>query len=132
MIGSLALLAAIALAPAQEAQKVDDPLAAFQGTWTSTDESGESTWKFEGDRLSLKTPTREYKITIKLGKDGETKTIDLEAAADSPDAAGYKAPGIYKIENGTLFICFGDEQSGRPKEFVNNFPMSFLFELKKK
>lgn len=31
-IGPLALLAAIALAPAQESRTADDPLAAFQGT----------------------------------------------------------------------------------------------------
>ncbi|GIW86099.1 MAG: hypothetical protein KatS3mg108_0423 [Isosphaeraceae bacterium] len=134
MIGSLAWIAALALAPVAhlEDPKAANPLDAFQGTWISVDESGQSTWTFEGNRLTLKTPTREYKILITLGQEDQLATIDLEATADSPEAPGYKAPGIYKFENGKLLICFGDDQTGRPKQFVNNFPMSFLFELTKK
>ena len=38
-------------------------LKAMQGTWTSKDDSGESTWEFKGDKLSIKTPTRAYEKT---------------------------------------------------------------------
>ena len=67
-----------------------------QGRWVSKDESGESTWVFEGDKLKLDTPTRKYRMVCKL--DTETKphkSIDLDVQPDSPNAAGTlgKGPG---------------------------------------
>ncbi len=116
--------------------KPDEPkgdLKAIQGAWVSKDETGESTWTFKGDKLSLVTPARKYEIMIKL--DGEAKphkAIDFDVDKDSPNAAGYKAAGIYKLEGDKLTICFGDEQVGRPKEFAGDFQSTFLFEMTKK
>ena len=94
----------------------------------------ESVWKFKGEHVSLKTPTRAYEMTIKLNPKGEPeKHIDFDVPEDSPNAKGYKAQGIYKFDqDGTLKICFSDGDSGRPKEFKTDFGKSFSFDLKRK
>ena len=106
---------------------------AIQGTWISKDDMGESIWIFKGDKLSLKTPTRAYEMTIKLDPDSKPeRAIDFKVLESSPDAKNTKADGIYKIDGDKLQICFGGQEAGRPKEFKMDFPNSFLFELKKK
>jgi uncharacterized protein (TIGR03067 family) len=114
--------------------KIEGDLKTIQGEWVSKDDQGESVWKFKGDHVSLKTPTRAYEITIKLNAKGEPeKHIDFDVLDDSPNAKGYKAQGIYKLtEDGTLKICFGDGDSGRPKEFKTDFGKTFAFDLKRK
>lgn len=112
---------------------VDADLKAFEGVWVSTDDTGESTWTFKGDRLELVTPTRKYEISLKLDPTAKPhKTIELIVQPNSPNAAGYTAPGIYKIEGDKAAICFGDDQSGRPEKFESNFPSAFFFELTRK
>jgi uncharacterized protein (TIGR03067 family) len=104
---------------------------AFQGTWTSKDDQGESTWVFEGDKLKLDTPSRKYKIVWKLDAEAKPhKTLDLDVQADSPNAASTSGKCIYKLDGDKLTICFGGET--RPDEFKNEFPAAFLFELTKK
>ena len=114
---------------------VEGDLKTLQGEWISKDDSGESTWTFKGDKLHLKTPTREYEMTIKLDPAAKPeKTIDFNVSATPPNSAGTKALGIYKadLEKGKLQICFGGGDAARPTEFKMEFPSAFLFELKKK
>ncbi len=127
-----AWLIAVGSAIAQDKQpKIDGDLKTVQGEWVSKDDQGESVWKFKGEHVSLKTPTRAYEMTIKLNAKGEPeKHIDFDVLEDSPNAKGYKAQGIYKLtSDGTLKICFGDGDSGRPKEFKTDFGKSFSFDL---
>jgi uncharacterized protein (TIGR03067 family) len=110
----------------------DEPkgdLKKMQGAWTSKDDSGEATWTFQGDRLSLKAPGREYEITIKLDEAAKPeKVIDLDVLESSPNAKGTKSQGIYKFDGeDKLTICFGPES--RPKDFDADFMSSFAFEL---
>ena len=124
-----------ARAAGQDAKvKIEGDLKAMQGEWVSKDDQGESVWKFKSEHVSLKTPTRAYEMTIKLNAKGQPeKHIDFDVLDDSPNAKGYKAQGIYKLApDGTLKICFGDGDSGRPKEFKTDFGKSFAFDLKKK
>ena len=113
--------------------EVKGDLKAFQGSWVSKDDMGESTWIFKGDKLTLKTPTRSYEMTIKLDPDSKPeRAIDFRVLETSPDAKNAKADGIYKIDGEKIHICFAMQEAGRPKEFKMDFPNSFLFELKKK
>ena len=110
-------------------------LKALQGDWISKDDSGESVWTFKGDMLHLKTPTREYEMTIKLDAAAKPeKTIDFSVSESSPNSAGTKALGIYKTDadTGKLQICFGGGDAPRPAAFKMEFPSAFLFELTKK
>jgi uncharacterized protein (TIGR03067 family) len=117
--------------PKQDNTKVD--LQSIEGEWTSKDDQGESVWEFKGNKLVLKTPTRKYEIAIKVDASAKPyKTIDFNVDKDSPNAAGYKALGIYKLEGGKMTICFGSEENGRPKAFEGDFQSTFLFELTKK
>ena len=134
----LAFCASVALAWAQSAP-ADDPkpkeltgdAKALQGTWTSKDEQGESTWVFDGEKLKLETPSRKYTIVWKLNAEAKPiKTLDLDATGDSPNAPGYKGQCIYKLEGDKLTICMGTEE--RPTEFKNDFPSMVLFELTRK
>jgi uncharacterized protein (TIGR03067 family) len=132
------LCAAIVLISRSQAP-ADDPkpkeltgdAKAFQGTWTSKDEQGESTWVFEQDKLKLDTPTRKYKIVWKLDAAAKPhKTLDLDVQSDSPNAANTSGKCIYKLDGDKLSICFGAED--RPEEFKSDPPTAFLFELSRK
>ena len=119
--------------PKEKAVEIKGDLKTFQGEWVSKDESGETTWSFKGDKLSLKTPSRSYEMTIKLDAEAKPeKAIDFRVLENSPDAKNTKADGIYKIVGEKIQICFAMQETGRPKEFKMDFPNSFLFELKKK
>ena len=114
---------------------VSGDLKLIQGDWVSKDDTGESVWTFKGDKLHLKTPTREYEMTVKLDPEANPeKSIDFIVSEKSPNAPGTKALGIYKPDptKGKLQICFGGGEGARPSAFKMEFPTSFLFELKKK
>ncbi|WP_165226843.1 TIGR03067 domain-containing protein [Aquisphaera insulae] len=115
--------------------KIEGDLKAMQGEWITTDEKtgGESVWKFDGEHVTLKTPTRSYDMRIKVDSEAKPeKRIDFDVSDTSPNAKGYKAQGIYKFDEGTLKICFSDGEAGRPKEFKTDFGKSFAFDLKRK
>ncbi len=119
--------------PKEKAVELKGDLKTFQGEWVSKDDMGETTWSFKGDKLSLKTPTRSYEMTVKLDADAKPeKAIDFRVLETSPDAKNTKADGIYKVDGDKIQICFAMQETGRPKEFKMDFPNSFLFELKRK
>ena len=144
MVGSLLVLGmapggfCLRLALAQdkgEVLKIEGDLKTMQGQWISKDGQGaESVWNFKEEHVSLKTPTRAYEMNIKLNPKGEpAKHIDFDVSEKSPNAKGYKAQGIYKLtDDGILKICFGDGDSGWPKEFKTDSGKTFSFDLKKK
>ncbi|MGE3819424.1 MAG: TIGR03067 domain-containing protein [Isosphaeraceae bacterium] len=112
---------------------VTGDLKSMQGEWISTDETGESTWTFKGDKVTLKTPNRSYELIAKLDPEAKpAKSVDFTATEDSPDAKGSTVMGIYQFEGETLRICFNGPEGQRPTEFKNDFPKQLLFELKKK
>jgi uncharacterized protein (TIGR03067 family) len=118
--------------PAKAAELKGD-LKAFQGTWVSKDDMGESTWVFKGDRVSIKTPSRAYEMTAKLDAEAKPeKQIEFTVLEDSPNAKGAKGAAIYKISGDTASICMAIGDGGRPTEFKTDFPNSVNFELKKK
>jgi uncharacterized protein (TIGR03067 family) len=115
--------------------KVEGDLKKLQGEWISKDpQGGESIWSFKGDKLSLKVPGREYSIVIKLDeKSKPEKNMDFDVADDSPNAKGFKAPGIYKFDGETkVTIAFGADGKDRPTEYKTDFTKSFSFDLVKK
>jgi uncharacterized protein (TIGR03067 family) len=104
-----ALLACATGLQAQDPQKKTDEIKgdvkAIEGEWTSKDDSGESTWSFKDNKLSLVTPTRKYSVAIKLDPEAKPhKTMDFEVDTDSPNAGGYKAKGIYKLDGDKMTI----------------------------
>ena len=126
------LAVGLSLVPARAEEPKGD-LKAMQGTWTSKDEQGESTWVFKDDHVSIKTPTRGYEMTLKLdGAAKPEKSADFKVLDDSPNAKGADGKAIYKVDGGAISFCLAIGDNGRPKEFKNDFPNSVLFELKKK
>lgn len=128
--------AALAVVVGEGQTRAEEPkgdLKTMQGTWVSKDENGESTWVFKENHVSLKTPTRAYEMTVKLDAEAKPeKSVDFKVLDDSPNAKGADGKAIYKFDGGTLSICLGIGENGRPKEFKSDFPNSVLFELKKK
>jgi uncharacterized protein (TIGR03067 family) len=130
---ALVALVCVRSAPADDPKpkELTGDAKAFQGTWISKDDDGESTWVFKDDTLKLDTPSRHYKIVWKLDSDAKPhKTLDLDAKSDSPNAPGFVGKSIYKIEGDKLTICMGTEN--RPEEFKLDFPAAILFELTRK
>jgi uncharacterized protein (TIGR03067 family) len=113
-------LGILTMASAQE-PKPEGDLKRFQGDWVSTNKDGtqESHWTFEGNKLSLKTTTRRYLMTIELvpTKDPE-RAINLKVADDSPSAPGAFVKGIYRFDSDkSLEICAADREADRPTSF---------------
>jgi uncharacterized protein (TIGR03067 family) len=115
-------------------KEISGDLKKMQGEWVSKDDQGESTWKFKEDKLSIKTPTRGYEITLTLDPKAKPHpTMDLKVDDDSPNAKGVTGLAIYKFDGEKKFsICMGAGEAERPKEFKSDFPQTILFELSKK
>jgi uncharacterized protein (TIGR03067 family) len=129
VLGALAAASGFADEP-----KVEGDLKSLQGEWVSKDSQGESFWTFKGNHLSIKTPDRSYEITITLDpKQTPEKHIDFEVTADSPNAKGTKAAGIYKLDGeDAVKIAFAGPDAERPTEYKTEPANSFAFDLKRK
>ena len=132
------MLGVALLARADEPKKDKDKelvgdMKAFQGEWVSKDDAGESTWKFDGDKLHLKTPTREYKITLTIDEKAKpSKTMEMKVADDSPNSKGALGKAIYKVDGRKMSVCFGVGED-RPTEFKTDFNGGqFSFDMEKK
>lgn len=112
----------------------ENDLKKMRGEWVSRDDAGESTWKFQGNKLSIKTPSRMYEITLTLDPKAKPRpTVDLKVGEDSPNARGTTGLAIYKFEGEKkLLICMGAGDAERPTEFKSDFPKIILFELTRK
>jgi uncharacterized protein (TIGR03067 family) len=109
-------------------------LKKMQGEWVSKDDSGESTWTFKDNHLSLKTPTRQYEIDLTLDPKAKPfPALEMKVLDTSPNAAGFNAPAIYKFDGDKkLSICFSAESGVRPTEFKTEIGKSFSFDLARK
>jgi len=135
----VAWMAVLTLATASPPARAEEPkpegdLAALQGEWTSEDDQGTAYWTFDGNRLSIKAPTRAYELTITLDpKMKPHRHIDFEALDDSPNAPGAKAAGIYEIVDKTnVRIAVAAANADRPTNFESSPTRAFAFDLKKK
>jgi uncharacterized protein (TIGR03067 family) len=125
----------LALAPTlTRADDAADDLKKFQGAWVSKDpNSGDATWTFAKDKLTLEAPGRSYKITVKLDPAAKPhKAIEMKVDESSPNAKNFDGPGIYKFDgDDKVDICFGTQ--GRPTEFKTTEDFTaFTFELVRK
>jgi uncharacterized protein (TIGR03067 family) len=136
------LVGAAATRGADDAEKVkgkDDPKAAadlkkMQGTWTTPSSGGEdSVYTFKDDKLTVKAPSRTYKITVKLDAAAKPhKTLDMKIDSAPEDAKGKTVKAIYKLDgDDKLALCFRPEGE-RPEKFEQVGEEQFLIELKRK
>ena len=108
----LAGLATAAFIGASADDPLDGDLKTIQGEWTVPSGSGgDVTYTFKGKSLAIESPSRSYKMTIKLDpKAKPQKAIDFHIDDGPDDAKGKDSIGIYKIEDdGNLTICFRAE-----------------------
>ena len=106
----------------------------MQGTWTTPSSTGEdSFYIFKDDKLTVKAPSRTYKITVKLDAAAKPhKTLDMKIDSAPEDAKGKTVKAIYKIDgDDKLALCFRPEGE-RPDKFEQVGEEQFLIELKRK
>ncbi len=118
---SLCLTLALTGSAFAQQEKPEGDLKTIQGVWVSTgkDAAQESHWTFEGNKLTLKTPTRNYRMEIELvpTKDPE-KAINFRVADNSPSAPGSFVKGIYRFnEKDSLELAISDQEGKRPTSF---------------
>lgn len=126
----MSLLTAVALAsfvaaPIPKADPAKDALAAFQGEWKMVEfvKGGRPDTKEDlegakavvaGDKMTISAGKRKAdEVTFRLDPKTDPASIDINAGK-SKDAI---VKGIYKFEKDKLTICFGLDESERPKEF---------------
>ena len=74
--------------------KIEGDLKTMQGEWVSKDDQGESVWKFKGEHVSLKTPTRAYEMTIKVNRQGRAREAHrLRRPRRFAECQGIQGPG---------------------------------------
>jgi uncharacterized protein (TIGR03067 family) len=134
---ALSLLIVAGLDAADDAAKdakSSADLKKLDGEWTTPSQSGSDVvYTFKGDKLTVKAPTREYKMTLKLDDSAKpNKTIDFHIEQGPDDAKGKTSKGIYKFPGGDKFVfCFTPEGE-RPTKFEQVGFEQFLTELKRK
>jgi uncharacterized protein (TIGR03067 family) len=114
--------------------KISADLKKLEGEWTTPSRGGgDVAYTFKGDKLTVKAPTREYKMTVKLDEAAKpNKTIDLHIDEGPDDAKGKTSKGIYKFDGDDKFVfCFTPEAE-RPTKFEQVGFEQFLTELKRK
>ena len=70
--------------------------------------------KIAGDELTITVKDKSFPAKIKVDPKAKPATIDI-APSDGPDK-GHTFPGIYRFEDGRLWIAF-TERGDRPTEF---------------
>jgi len=134
---ALGLLIVTGLHAADEAAKdakSSADLKKIEGEWTTPSQGGgDVVYTFKGDKLTVKAPTREYKMTVKLDDSAKpNKTIDFHIDQGPDDAKGKTSKGIYKFDGDDKFVfCFTPEGE-RPTKFEQVGFEQFLTELKRK
>jgi uncharacterized protein (TIGR03067 family) len=114
--------------------KASADLKKLQGQWTTPSQgTGDVVYTFKDDKLTVKAPTREYKMTVKLDDAAKpSKTIDFHIDEGPDDAKGSTSKGIYKFDGDDKFVfCFMPEGE-RPTKFEQVGTEQFLVELKRK
>src|SRR4051794_36973423 len=114
---------------------VEKDLKTLEGEWTVKSGSGEDvSYKFKGDKLEIKAPSRSYKMTVKIDPAAKPeKTIDFHIDEGPEDAKGKTSKGIYKLEddNTTFFFCMRPE-GDRPDKYEQVGFEKILSKLKRK
>jgi uncharacterized protein (TIGR03067 family) len=113
---------------------IEGDLKTVQGEWTvPSGAGGEVVYKFKGKTLSIESPNRAYKMTIKLDpKAKPEKSIDFHIDEGPDDAKGKDSKGIYQLEGeDALTLCFSGE-GDRPTKFEQIGFEQILTKLKRK
>ena len=113
---------------------IEGDLKIIQGEWTvPSGFGGEVSYTFKGKTLSIESPNRAYKMTIKLDpKAKPEKSIDFHIDEGPDDAKGKDSKGIYALEGeDTLTLCFSGE-GDRPTKFEQIGFEQILTKLKRK
>lgn len=130
------MAAACAVFGAEDAKdaKASADLKKLEGEWTTpSGGGGEVAYTFKGDKLTVKAPTREYRMTVKLDDSAKpNKTIDLHIDEGPDDAKGQTSKGIYKFDGDDKFVFCFTPQAERPTKFEQVGFEQFLTELKRK
>ncbi|HZN68156.1 MAG TPA: TIGR03067 domain-containing protein [Tepidisphaeraceae bacterium] len=113
--------------------KSSGDLKKLQGVWTTPSQSGEAVvYTFKEDKLTVKAPTRTYKMTVKLDESAKpNKTIDLKVDDGPEDAKGQTSKGIYKFDGDDKFVFCFTPAAERPEKFEQVGFEQFLTELKR-
>ena len=126
---------AVSLASEAKDAKPSADLKKLQGEWTtpSASGSGEVVYTFKDDRLTLKAPNREYKMTVKLDESAKPhKTIDFKIDEGPDEAKGQTSKGIYKFDGDDKFVFCMTPAAARPTKFEQVGFEQFLMEVKRK
>jgi uncharacterized protein (TIGR03067 family) len=113
---------------------IEGDLKNIQGEWTvPSGFGGEVSYTFKGKSLSIESPNRTYKMTVKLDpKAKPEKSIDFHIDEGPDDAKGKDSKGIYALEgDDTLTLCFSGE-GDRPTKFEQIGFEQILTKLKRK
>jgi uncharacterized protein (TIGR03067 family) len=113
---------------------IEGDLKTIQGEWTvPSGFGGNVSYTFKGKTLSIESPNRSYKMTIKLDpKAKPEKSIDFHIDEGPDDAKGKDSKGIYQLEGeDTLTLCFSG-QGDRPTKFEQIGFEQILTKLKRK
>ena len=117
----VASVGAVSFAEDAKDAKASADLKKLQGEWTmpSAGGGGDVVYTFKDDKLTLKAPDREYKMTVKLDESAKPhKTIDFKIDDGPDEAKGQTSKGIYKFDGDDKLIwCFRPEGDDRPTEY---------------
>jgi uncharacterized protein (TIGR03067 family) len=113
---------------------VQKDLKRLEGEWSYTNQNGgEVTYKFKGDKLSIRAPNRSYRMTIKLNPAANPeKTIDFHIDEGPEDAKGKTTKGIYKFEGDDIFIFCIRLEGDRPTTYKQSGDEQILSTLRRK
>ncbi|MGO9597405.1 MAG: TIGR03067 domain-containing protein [Isosphaeraceae bacterium] len=136
--GGIGLVAGCVLAAATgllaDDAAVQKDLKHLEGEWSYKDENGgEVTYKFKGDKLSVRAPNRSYRMTVKLNPAANPeKTIDFHVDEGPEDAKGKTSKGIYKFDGNDIFIFCIRPEGDRPTKYEQSGYEQILSTLKRK